>query len=43
MREIRNDDEILYKARHLIENFLVKLKQYRALAEQVRQLYRYKL
>lgn len=31
-KELRNYDEILYKARHLIENFFAKLKQYRAIA-----------
>ncbi|OZH53458.1 transposase [Hydrocoleum sp. CS-953] len=31
-KESRNYDEILYKARHLIENFFAKLKQYRAIA-----------
>jgi len=31
-KEQRNYDEILYKARHLIENFFAKLKQYRAIA-----------
>lgn len=30
--ELRNYDEILYKAPHLIENFFAKLKQYRAIA-----------
>jgi transposase len=28
----RNYDKELYKARHLIENFFAKLKQYRAIA-----------
>lgn len=28
----RSYDELLYKARHLIENFFAKLKQYRAIA-----------
>ncbi|QQE65625.1 IS5 family transposase [Leptolyngbya sp. BL0902] len=28
----RKDDRDLYKARHLIENFLAKLQQYRAIA-----------
>ena len=28
----RPDDRDLYKARHLIENFFAKLKQYRAIA-----------
>lgn len=28
----RNHDRHLYKARHLIENFFAKLKQYRAIA-----------
>nr|WP_293095148.1 hypothetical protein [Okeania sp. SIO2F4] len=32
-KELRNYDEILYKARHLIENLFAKLKQYRALVE----------
>lgn len=31
-KELRSYDEILYKARHLIENFFAKLKQYRAIA-----------
>ena len=31
-KESRHYDEILYKARHLIENFFAKLKQYRAIA-----------
>ncbi len=31
-KENRHYDEILYKARHLIENFFAKLKQYRAIA-----------
>lgn len=31
-KEQREYDEELYKARHLIENFFAKLKQYRALA-----------
>lgn len=29
---LRDDDRDLYKARHLIENFFAKLKQYRAIA-----------
>ena len=28
----RDDDQELYKARHLIENFFCRLKQYRAIA-----------
>ena len=32
-KELRNYDEILYKAGHIIENFFATLKQYRALAE----------
>ncbi|WP_426561693.1 hypothetical protein [Dapis sp. BLCC M172] len=32
-KELRNYDEILQLAPHLIENFFAKLKQYRALAE----------
>ena len=31
-KEQRNYDTDLYKARHLIENFFAKLKQYRAIA-----------
>jgi transposase len=31
-KEPRSYDEVLYKARHLIENFFAKLKQYRAIA-----------
>ena len=31
-RELREYDRELYKARHLIENFFARLKQYRALA-----------
>ncbi len=31
-RTPRSYDEELYKARHLIENFFAKLKQYRAIA-----------
>lgn len=31
-KEQRSHDEHLYKARHLIENFFAKLKQYRAIA-----------
>jgi transposase len=31
-KEPRNYDKELYKARHLIENFFAKLKQYRAIA-----------
>lgn len=31
-KELRNYDEILYKARHLIENLFAKLKEYRAIA-----------
>ena len=31
-KEPRAYDEHLYKARHLIENFFAKLKQYRAIA-----------
>jgi transposase len=31
-KEIRNYDKELYKARHLIENFFAKLKQFRAIA-----------
>ena len=31
-KELRNYDEIVYKARHLIENFFAQLKQYRAIA-----------
>jgi transposase len=31
-KEQRNYDQILYKARHLSENFFAKLKQYRAIA-----------
>ena len=31
-RTQRDDDKDLYKARHLIENFFCKLKQFRALA-----------
>jgi len=31
-REPRSYDKELYKARHLIENFFAKLKQYRAIA-----------
>ena len=31
-REPREYDQDLYKARHLIENFFAKLKQYRAIA-----------
>jgi transposase len=31
-KQHRQDDQDLYKARHLIENFFAKLKQYRAIA-----------
>ena len=31
-KEQRDYDEDMYKARHLIENFFAKLKQYRAIA-----------
>lgn len=31
-KEPRDHDKELYKARHLIENFFAKLKQYRAIA-----------
>jgi transposase len=31
-KEPKSDDKELYKARHLIENFFAKLKQYRAIA-----------
>ena len=31
-KEPRAYDEVLYKARHLIENFFAKLKQFRAIA-----------
>lgn len=31
-REFREDDRELYKARHLVENFFQKLKEYRGLA-----------
>ena len=31
-KELRPYDKDLYKARHLIENFFAKLKQYRAIA-----------
>ena len=31
-KEARAYDKDLYKARHLIENFFAKLKQYRAIA-----------
>lgn len=31
-KELREYDQELYKARHLIENFFAKLKQYRAIA-----------
>ena len=31
-KELRDYDQVLYKARHLIENFFAKLKQYRAIA-----------
>jgi transposase len=31
-KELRKYDKELYKARHLIENFFAKLKQYRAIA-----------
>jgi transposase len=31
-KEQRDYDEDLYKARHLIENFFLKLKQFRAIA-----------
>ena len=31
-KEQREYDEDLYQARHLIENFFAKLKQYRAIA-----------
>jgi transposase len=31
-KEQRNFDQDLYKARHLIENFFARLKQYRAIA-----------
>ena len=31
-KEQRDYDKYLYKARHLIENFFAKLKQYRAIA-----------
>lgn len=31
-KNLRPDDRDLYKARHLIENFFAKLKQYRAIA-----------
>jgi len=31
-KELRSYDKELYKARHLIENFFAKLKQYRAIA-----------
>jgi transposase len=30
-KELRPYDEVLYKARHLIENFFGKLKQFRAI------------
>ena len=31
-KEPRSYDEHLYKARHLVENFFARLKQYRAIA-----------
>jgi len=31
-KNLREYDKILYQARHLIENFFAKLKQYRAIA-----------
>ncbi len=37
-RELREYDQELYKARHLIENFFARLNQYRALATRYDQL-----